>query len=137
MYISHSDKIKQSCQRGFRRLNIVFAKLLKWILHHIIFQVNTVIQRIAVQLYCGTSFLRILSVMIMESELNIKHLMSINNRSKYWLTKKLATDSRFVTKLIENETTSISFEMIGKLCDIFDCTVDELIILKEPKKQSL
>jgi len=67
----------------------------------------------------------------MQFELNIKHLMSINSRSKYWLEKNLETDSRFAKKLIENQTKSISFEMIGKLCSIFDCTVDELII---PKK---
>jgi len=69
--------------------------------------------------------------MIMQAELNIKHLMAINNRTKYWLTKKLETDSRFATKLIENKTTSISFQMIGKLCDIFECTPNELFTIKK------
>ena len=69
--------------------------------------------------------------MIMDAELNIKHLMDKSKITKYGLTKKLETDSRFVTKLIENRTTSISFPMIAKLCDIFDCTPSELIILKK------
>jgi len=73
----------------------------------------------------------------MQSELNIKHLMAINGRTKYWLAKKLETDSRFATKLIENETRSISFEMIDKLCEIFDCTISELIILKKPNGETI
>jgi len=67
----------------------------------------------------------------MQSKLNVKYLMSKNNKSQYWLEKKLETDSRFAKKLIENKTGSISFKMIDKLCDAFDCTIGELIIRKE------
>ena len=58
--------------------------------------------------------------------MNIKHLLEKNHKTKYWLVKKLETDYRFATKLLENETKSITFQMIGKLCDIFDCTPNEL-----------
>ena len=59
--------------------------------------------------------------MIMQVKLNVKQLLDKNNKTKYWLVKKLETDYRFATKLLENETKSITFQMIGKLCDIFDC----------------
>ena len=62
----------------------------------------------------------------MEIKLNIKMLMEKKNKSKYWLVKKLETDYRYATKLIENETKSITFEMIGKLCVLFDCTPNDL-----------
>ena len=68
---------------------------------------------------------------MMEVELNLKQLMDKNNRTKYWLVKKLETDYRFANKLIENETKSITFQMIGKLCDIFECTPDELFTVKK------
>ena len=67
---------------------------------------------------------------MMEVELNLKLLMDRNNRTKYWLVKKLETDYRFATKLIENETKSITFQMIGKLCEIFECTPNELFVVK-------
>jgi len=67
--------------------------------------------------------------MTMEIRLNVKQLLEQNGRTKYWLVKKLETDYRFATKLIENETKSITFQMIGKLCDIFDCTPNELFVL--------
>ena len=66
----------------------------------------------------------------MNVELNVKHLLAQNNRTKYWLVKKLETDYRFATKLLENDTKSITFQMIGKLCDIFDCTPGELFVIK-------
>jgi len=67
----------------------------------------------------------------MEIELNVKQLLDKNNQTKYWLTKKLQTDYKFATKLIENETKSITFQMIGKLCDILECTPNELFSVKK------
>ena len=62
----------------------------------------------------------------MKIKLNIKKLMEEKDRSKYWLVKKLETDYRYVTKLIENETKSITFEMVGKLCTLLECTPNDL-----------
>jgi len=73
-------------------------------------------------------------VMTMEIELNIKYLLGKNKKTKYWLIKKLETDHRFATKLIENDTKSISFQMIGKLCHIFDCTPNDLFTIKETEE---
>ena len=67
----------------------------------------------------------------MKVELNIKKLMEEKNLTKYWLVKKLETDYRYATKLIENETKSINFEMIGKLCVLFECTPNDLFIIKK------
>ena len=69
------------------------------------------------------------------AKLNIEHLLTKNNRSKYWLVKKLETDYRYITKLINNETKSISFEMISKLCDLFECTPNDLFIIKKNEKE--
>jgi len=66
----------------------------------------------------------------MNIELNIKHLLDKSGNTKYWLVKKLETDYRFATKLLENETKSITFQMMGKLCDIFNCTPNDLFTIK-------
>ena len=59
-------------------------------------------------------------------KLNIKKLLEKNEKTKYWLVKHLETDYRFATKLLENETKSISFQMIDKLCALFECTPNDL-----------
>jgi len=66
-----------------------------------------------------------------KATLNIQHLLTKNDKSKYWLVKKLETDYRYVTKLINNDTKSISFEMIGKLCELFECTPNDLFTIKK------
>ena len=93
-------------------------------------EVKTIIKVIAIQLYYNTLSYRIVLVIKVEIELNIQQLLDKNGRTKYWLVKKLETDYRFATKLLENETKSISFHMIGKLCHIFDCTPNELFSIK-------
>ena len=88
------------------------------------------------RLYCNTIFYRITLVMIMDIELNLKQLLAENNRTKYWLVKKLETDYRFATKLLENETKSITFQMIGRLCEIFECTPNDLFVIKDTEEEN-
>ena len=63
-------------------------------------------------------------------KLNIAALLEQRQQTKYWLVKQLETDYKFATKLLENETKSISFKMIGKLCAIFQCTPNELFTVE-------
>ena len=67
----------------------------------------------------------------MKVELNIQHLLDKKGETKYWLVKKLETDYTFAGKLLEGKTKSISFQMIGRLCDLLECTPGELFIIKK------
>lgn len=40
-----------------------------------------------------------------------------------------------LTHLMNNETASIHFSTIEKLCDIFECTPGDIIVLKKGKKR--
>ncbi len=59
-------------------------------------------------------------------ELNIDALMKQHGKTKYWLVKKLETDYQYAGKLLANETKSISFTMMEKLCELFDCEPGDL-----------
>ena len=37
--------------------------------------------------------------------------------------------------MVNNKTKSIKYEMIETLCDIFNCSVEDLFIVSENKKQ--
>ena len=71
---------------------------------------------------------------MMRAMLNIEKLLIKNDKSKYWLVKKLETDYRYVTKLLNNETKSISFEMIAKLCELLECTPNDLFVITKQKE---
>jgi len=58
--------------------------------------------------------------------LNLKQLLEQNKKSKYWLVNQLESNYTVVNAMINNETTGIRFETISKLCNVFDCTPNEL-----------
>ena len=63
--------------------------------------------------------------------LNLKQLLKKNDKSPYWLVKGLNSNYTLINKMIENETVSIEYETIDKLLKLFNCTIDELFIVKK------
>ena len=51
---------------------------------------------------------------------------SQNQSTKYWLHNQLHMDYHNLSRLMDNETDSIRFENIEKLCTVLECTPDEL-----------
>ena len=63
-------------------------------------------------------------------KINIVELLKRKNKTKYWLKQQMNITSRNLNRIINGETTSISFKYIEDLCKYLDCTVDELIEIK-------
>jgi len=63
--------------------------------------------------------------------LNLEYLLKKNNKSKYWLVKQLNSDYTTVNKLINNQTTKITFDMMNRLRKIFDCDMNMLFIVED------
>ena len=60
-------------------------------------------------------------------KINIEKLLKRNGRSKYWLCKEMNITSRNLNRIINGETTSISFKYIEELCRLLNCTPSDLI----------
>ena len=63
--------------------------------------------------------------------LNLKQLLKDSGKSKYWLVRQLDTNYTSLNKMLDNETSSISFAMIDKLLKLFDCTIEELFVIEK------
>lgn len=63
--------------------------------------------------------------------LNVLNLLDKNGKTKYWLYKQLGMSYQNFNKMINNETKSIQYENIDALCQIFECTPNELFIVSE------
>ena len=61
-------------------------------------------------------------------KLNAKALMKEKNISKYRLHQLIDMSYQNLSKMLNNETKSIKYEMIETLCDIFECTPDDLYV---------
>ena len=59
--------------------------------------------------------------------LNIKELLKEKRKSKYWLVKEMESDYQTIGAMMENQTISIRFETIDKLCRILECDPKDLI----------
>lgn len=59
-------------------------------------------------------------------KLRVLDILKERNLSKYWLHKRLNMTYTAYDKLIKNQTTSIHFDTIDKLCDILDCPIGDL-----------
>ena len=59
-------------------------------------------------------------------KLDVLNLLEKNGKTKYWLYKQLGMSYQNFSRMINNETKSIQYENIVALCQIFNCTPNEL-----------
>ncbi len=59
-------------------------------------------------------------------KLDVLNLLKKNGKTKYWLYKQLGMSYQNFSRMINNETKSIQYENIDALCQIFNCTPNEL-----------
>ena len=61
-------------------------------------------------------------------KLNVLRLLEKHGRTKYWLWKQSGMSYQNFSKMINNQTRSISYENIEMLCIIFSITPNELFV---------
>lgn len=64
-------------------------------------------------------------------KMNVQNLLNKKGKTRYWLVKEMQTTYKTVNKLCDNTLTGLQLETIEKLCEILDCTPDDLFILDE------
>ena len=58
--------------------------------------------------------------------LRIKEILEEKGKTKYWLYIQLGLSYQNFNRIINNETSSIKFENLEALCDILECTPNDL-----------
>ena len=58
--------------------------------------------------------------------LNVLKLLEERGHTKYWLYKQLNMSYQNFSKMVNNETRSIRYENIEILCQVLECTPNEL-----------
>ena len=64
-------------------------------------------------------------------KLRAAELLEKSGHSKYWLWKQLGTSYQNMNKMLNNETKSIRYEAIETLCQLFECTPNDLFSFDE------
>lgn len=67
---------------------------------------------------------------------NIEKLLKKRKKSKYWLCQNMNITNRNLNRIINGETSSISFKYLEDLCKYLDCDISELISIDDNKNIS-
>ena len=58
--------------------------------------------------------------------LRVLDILKEQNHSKYWLYKQMELSYQNYNRMVQNETSSIKFENLEKLCSILNCSIGDL-----------
>ena len=59
-------------------------------------------------------------------KLRVLEILEDKNKTKYWLYKQMGMSYQNFNKMINNETKSIRFENLEALCQILECTPNDI-----------
>ena len=59
-------------------------------------------------------------------KLRVKEILEEKGKTKYWLYIQLGLSYQNFSRMINGETVSIKFDNIKALCDILECTPNDL-----------
>lgn len=68
-------------------------------------------------------------------KLNVLALLAERGKSKYWLYKQLDTSYQNFNNMVNNRTLSIRYEKIETLCQIFECTPNDLFVFDDDQPE--
>ena len=60
---------------------------------------------------------------------NLAALLKQRGKSRYWLAKQMGMSHQNLTRIVNNETSSIHLETIEVLCQILQCTPSDLFVI--------
>ena len=58
----------------------------------------------------------------------IDEILKEKGKTRYWLYIQLGLSYQNFKRILENETTSIKFENLKAICDILECTPNDLFV---------
>ncbi len=61
-------------------------------------------------------------------KLRILEILKEKNKSKYWLYIQMGLSYQNFNKLVNNQTSAIKFENLKTLCEILNCTPNDLFV---------
>ena len=69
-------------------------------------------------------------------KLTIKDVLNEKGKTKYWLSQQTGITQTNLGKLVNNQTKSIRFDNLEKICEVLECDIkDVLQIVKEKEAE--
>jgi len=75
--------------------------------------------------FCYIMFI-LSNVWVYSMKLRVLEILQEKGKTKYWLYIQLGLSYQNFNKLVNNQTNGIKFENLKALCDILECTPNDL-----------
>lgn len=62
--------------------------------------------------------------------MNVQKLLEEKKKTRYWLVKEMQTTYKTVNKICDNTLTGLQLDTIEKLCEILECSPNDLFIIE-------
>lgn len=63
-------------------------------------------------------------------KMNVQKLLDEKKKTRYWLVKEMQTTYKTVNKICDNTLTGLQLDTIEKLCEILECSPNDLFIIE-------
>lgn len=67
-------------------------------------------------------------------QLRVLEILKEQEKTKYWLYKRMEMSYQNFNKMVTNQTKSIHYDKIQKLCELLECSVGDLFEITEEEK---
>ncbi len=67
----------------------------------------------------------------MAINIKIDELLESKQKTRYWLAKEIGMTHQNLTKLANNQTESIKFSYLEKICDVLECTPSDVLFIEK------
>lgn len=67
----------------------------------------------------------------------IDHVLKRKKRTRYWLSKKIGVEYANISRLANNQTTSVKFKIIDDICSALECEIHEILEVQKNEKLKL
>ena len=64
-------------------------------------------------------------------KLDVLRILETQGKTKYWLYKQLGMSYQNFSRMVNNQTRSISYENIETMCLLLNCTPNDLLVITE------
>lgn len=64
--------------------------------------------------------------------LKIDEILEKKGKTRYWLSKQCGVAQNNFAKICNNETISIKFDILEKICAALECTPNDILVSDDP-----
>lgn len=68
--------------------------------------------------------------MVLLIKLNVQYLLDSKKKTRYWLVKHMDSNYETINRICDNNAVALQLETIEKLCNILNCSPNDLFIIE-------